>query len=136
MDIPMELHIPNFNAAWSCSWLASISTTNGDARGVVAVPARIGDVIEQDNLGRLDNESSVCWANSGNPGTYVAIFVNGITRGKVVIVVHGQVNNLRVTSRAKRLSRDQRRVVDRTRGPLVERRLVGGRGSKRLSKSR
>lgn len=53
-------HIPDLDAGRDCGGLTSLATTNGDARGVVAVAARVGDIVEQDNFGRLDNDIRIC----------------------------------------------------------------------------
>jgi hypothetical protein len=64
--------------------------------------------------------------------TYVAIFVDGVSWGIVVVVVHAQVNDLGVSGWTKGLGDDKCRIIDRAGSPLMESRLVGWRGSERL----
>jgi len=93
-----------------CSaWLTSLSPTDRKGDCQVAVTRGVADEVDKDNT------------------DWVAIFVDAKCRGIFISIVSLKVKNLRLIRRAKDFGHDERRIIDRSNGPLVEFRLVSRR---------
>jgi len=93
-----------------CStWLTGLSSTYREGNCQVAVSWRVANKVDKDNT------------------DWVAIFVDAEGRGILVAIVSLKIKNLGLIRIAKDFSHNERRIIDRSNGPLMEIRLVSWR---------